>query len=239
MTLGETRSVEASGQTVKFQLKRSERRTLSISVEPDRRVVVTAPVNASAELIDLKVLRRVLWIRQQQRYFEALPPPIPVRRWLNGETHRYLGRQYRLKVCTAPKVSVRLVGRFFVVEVPDLGDARSVEKAMLDWYRAHARAELQERMRRLLESSTWLRLRAPPQLTVRRMRLRWGSTTSSGRIFLNTELVKLPLGCIDYVIAHELAHLKVPNHGRLFWRLLGRLYPEWKTWREKLSLQEV
>jgi predicted metal-dependent hydrolase len=239
VTRGEQRSVEANGQVVKFELKRSERRTLSISVEPDRRVVVTAPVNASAELVDLRVRRRVLWIRQQQRYFEALPPPMPARRWLSGETHRYLGRQYRLKVGTASKVSVRLSGRFFVVGVPDPSDARAVEKAMLAWYKAHARAALLERMRRLLESSTWLRLAAPPQLTVRRMRLRWGSTTSGNRIFLNAELVKLPLGCVDYVIAHELTHLKVPNHGLLFWRLLGRLYPEWKTWRERLSQQEV
>lgn len=237
--LGEPRLVEVNGRVIAFELKRADRRTLSISVEPDRRVVVTAPADAAVDLVDSRVRRRAQWIRRQQDHFESLPAPMPPRRWISGETHRYLGRQYRLKVAPAPKTSVRLAGRFFNVAVPDGDDVCAVESAMNEWYRAHARVILRERLMRLLTASTWLRLPSPPQLTVRRMRLRWGSTTAGSRVCLNVDLVKMPLGCIDYVIAHELAHLRVQNHGAPFWRLLGRLYPEWERWRDKLDQQEV
>ena len=239
MTGVERRSINVSGRVIAFQLKRTERRTLSISVEPDRRVVVTAPADAASDLVDSRVRLKAQWIRRQLRHFESLPPPMPARLWIGGETHRYLGRQYRLKVISAPQTAVRLSGRFFEVSVPDINDSHAVETAMHSWYQTHARAILRERFLRLLGTSTWLRLPTPPQITVRRMRLRWGSTTPSSRVCLNVELVKMPLGCIDYVIAHELAHLKVPNHGAPFWRLLGQLYPEWERWREKLNRQEI
>lgn len=234
----EQRSIEVYGRSITFQLKRADRSTLSITVEPDRRVVVMAPQAADVDLVDSRVRRRAQWIRRQQRHFESLPPPVPPRRWITGETHRYLGRQYRLRVISAPETSVRLTGRFFEVVVPDGDDLQAVSKAMNAWYVTHARVILRERLLRLLQGSVWLRLPVP-QLTVRRMRLRWGSTTAGSRICLNVELVKMPLGCIDYVIAHELAHLRVPNHSTRFWRLLGRLYPEWERWRERLDQQEV
>jgi len=235
---GEQRSIEVYGRSITFHLKRADRRTLSITVEPDRRVVVTAPKEADVDLVDKRVRRRAQWIRRQQNHFESLPPPMPPRRWISGETHRYLGRQYRLKVTSAPETSVRLAGRFFDVVVPDGSDAQAVSAAMNAWYATHARAILRDRLLRMLQGSAWLRLPVP-QLTVRRMRLRWGSTTAGLRVCLNVELVKMPLGCVDYVIAHELAHLKVQNHGAPFWRLLGRLYPEWERWRDRLDQQEV
>lgn len=239
MTLGEQRSVDVYGRAIEFHLQRADRRTLSISVEPDRRVVVTAPTDTAAELVDARVRRRAQWIRRQQRHFESLPPPLPPRRWISGETHRYLGRQYRLKVTSGAETSVRLAGRYFVVVVPDVDDVQAIESEMGAWYQAHARVILQERLLLILASSTWLRLPSPPKLTVRRMRLRWGSTTAGARVYLNVELAKLPLGCIDYVIAHELAHLRVSNHGAQFWRLLGRLCHDWKRWRDKLDQQQI
>jgi predicted metal-dependent hydrolase len=239
LTQGELRSIEIYGRVIVFQLKRTERRTLSISVDPDCRVVVTAPADAAVDLVDSKVRLRAQWIRQQQKHFESLPLPMPPRRWISGETHRYVGRQYRLKVTSAPDSAVRLAGPFFEVVVPDPDNPQAVKTAMNAWYQAHAQVVLQARLLRLLEGSTWLLLPAPPQLTVRRMRLRWGSTTASSRVCLNVDLVKMPLGCIDYVIAHELAHLKFRNHGASFWRLLGQLYPEWERWRDKLNQQEV
>ena len=108
MTVSEQRSVQVNGQVIAFHLRRSDRTTLSISVEPDSRVVVVAPRGAPVDLVESKVRRRATWIRRQQKHFEALPPPLPARQWVSGETHRYLGRQYRLKVASAAQASVRL-----------------------------------------------------------------------------------------------------------------------------------
>lgn len=239
MTRAEHRSVDVYGRVIEFQLKRAKRRTLSISVEPDRRVVVTAPIDAATELVDARVLRRAQWIRRQQKYFDALPPPMPPRRWISGETHRYLGRQYRLRVISEPKSGVRLVDKCFIVSVQDIDDASSIEREMNDWYEARAKEFLPECVARLLESTTWVCPTTAPQIIVRRMRRRWGSTTRAGRIYLNVDLVKMPKGCIDYVLAHELAHLTHPNHSPAFWRLVIRLCPEWQKWRDRLGQQQV
>ena len=168
-----------------------------------------------------------------------MPPPAPIRRWVAGETHRYLGRQYRLKIVQGSTESVRLSGAFFVVTVSDPNDRDAVRANMDRWYRKRAKSILAERMSRILKSTSWLKLSETPLLTIRTMRQRWGSATPSGRIFLNIDLIKVPVGCVDYVIAHELAHLKVPHHGLAFWRLLERVEPHWEYWRSKLDRQEI
>jgi predicted metal-dependent hydrolase len=229
------RIIEVNGQKLSFSLRRSPRRTLAISVEPDGRVVVTAPELASPERIEVVLARRFPWIKRQQRYFEALPPPPTPRQWVSGETHRYLGRQYRLKVIPGETPSVRLTGAYFHVATPDPTNTAAIEQAMAAWYHSHARTLFADRMAKILKDTTWLRDLTPPPITVRHMPKRWGSATPSGRIYLNVDLVKLPPGCIDYVIAHELVHLKIPNHGRAFWRLLGRVCPEWGRWRDRLA----
>jgi predicted metal-dependent hydrolase len=212
---------------------------MSISVEPDQRVVVTAPAAAPEEKVAAVVRRRAQWIRRQQQAFEEMPPPPQPRKWVAGETHRYLGRQYRLKITTGPKASVRLVGPFFVVIAADPNDPETIRAQMARWYREHAKTILTEVVARALRRGHWLDLATPPAVTVRRMWKRWGSTTPAGRVYFNVDLVKAPLGCIEYVVVHELVHLKQPNHGPAFWRMLGRCLPDWKRWKETLEQQEI
>jgi predicted metal-dependent hydrolase len=237
---GRPHAIDLGGRRLEFRLRRSERRqTLEISVAPDQKVTVTAPMTASAERIARAVRRRASWIMRQQRAYEDLPPPPSPRQWVAGETHRYLGRQYRLRLVQAARTSVRLSGAFFVVAVPRPGDQRLVRRAMERWYRDHAISLLGSRVSNALASTTWLRILKPPSVIVRTMRLRWGSATANGRVYFNVDLVKLPLGCIDYVVIHELVHLAIPNHGPTFWRLLSRCMPDWERWKMRLAMQTV
>jgi predicted metal-dependent hydrolase len=235
----EPRSIDVGGQPLEFHLRRSNRRTLSISVEPDQRVVVTAPAEASEGTVAAVVRGRAQWIRRQQLAFEAMPPPPQPRKWVAGETHRYLGRQYRLKVVHGSPPSVRLVGPFFVVAAVTPTDPEAIRAQMDRWYREHAKALLVDGVARAIRRAHWLNLAKPPVITVRKMWKRWGSTAPSGRVYFNVDLVKAPLGCIEYVVVHELVHLRFPNHGPAFWRLLGRCLPDWKRWKERLERQEI
>lgn len=239
MSPSEPRSIDVGGHPLAFHLRRSNRRTMSISVEPDQRVVVTAPAAAPEEKVAAVVRLRAQWIRRQQLAFEAMPPPQQLRRWVAGETHRYLGRQYRLKIVTGEKPRVRLVGPFFVVTAADPNDSATIRAQMDRWYREHAKSILTEVVDRAVRRAHWLHLTSPPAVTVRRMWKRWGSTTPSGRVYFNVDLVKAPLGCIEYVVVHELVHLTCPNHGPAFWRMLGRCLPDWKRWKEGLERQEI
>lgn len=234
------RTTDIGGHPLKFQLRRSEkRRTLEISVGPNGDVLVTAPTSAPDERVLAAIRRRVLWIRRQQRAYEALPSPLPPRQWVAGETHLYLGRQYRLKLRKGQKSDVRLSGTFFEVSLPCPVDHAAVQRAMESWYRKHAIALLVDRVLRARESASWLRAVPLPRVSVRAMRFRWGSATRQGGVYFSTELVKLPLGCIDYVVMHELTHLQIPHHGPKFWRLMSRCMPDWERWKRWLETQAI
>jgi predicted metal-dependent hydrolase len=222
-----------------YELQRTGRqRTVGITVEPDRRVVVLAPKGADQLRIEQILRRRLPWIRRQRQTLESLPlPPVP-RQWVAGETHRYLGRQYRLRPLKASKNSVKLVAGYFVVGLPDTKDRKGIKQLMEAWYRDNAYRVLTKRVERVLRSTTWLEVVSPP-IAIRAMRQRWGSTTAAGRVMFNIDLIKVPLGCIDYVVAHELVHLAIPNHGPAFWQMLTRCLPEWKKWRERLGRVDV
>jgi predicted metal-dependent hydrolase len=233
------REVALGAIVLEYQLRRSARRTLGITVEPHGVVVVTAPAAVTVEQIETVVRRRAGWIRRQLHEVALLPPPPSPREWVSGETHYYLGRQYRLKVVRAAQAEVRLAGRFFRVTVPDWADTKRIRKLMERWLLEHARATFERRTADLIRTTPRLRLTEPPPLLVRKLRYRWGSCSAEGRVLMNVDAVKLPAGCIDYLLLHELCHLRVPHHGRAFWRLLDACMPEWERWRKRLDQAEL
>ncbi len=235
----EIHEVPVPNGALRYELRRTaRRRTVGIAVEPDRRIIVLAPRTASAEVIASLVARRVRWIRRQWQRVETLPPAATPRQWVEGETHRYLGRQYRLKIRDAPTHRVKLQGAFIVVSGRSGEEAGSVRRQVESWYRDRALALLTDRVNRMLRSTTWL-TGLTPAVRVRKLRCRWGSTSPKGRITFNVDLLQLPLPCIDYVVVHELVHLLVPNHSPAFWRMVSRVMPDWKRWRDRLALVEL
>lgn len=207
---------------------------LSISVHPNLSVSAIAPLGVDPEAVDDRVRRRLPWITRQQLRFEQYHPlPVP-RRYVGGETHLYLGRQYRLRIRRG-RTGVRLLGRYLWVFTGRPASRRRV-KALLDgWYRARAPEVFARRLAGLKARAPWLRDVLPSVLKMRVMTHRWGSCTPAGNILLNPELVKAPLGCIDYVLAHELCHLRALDHSPRFVRLLRALVPDWERARQRLN----
>ena len=219
---------------IEFQLKRSKRRTLVISVQPDTTVKVTAPNGARVEAVKAKVRKRAMWVLRQQAFFQDYLPPTPARRYVSGETYRFLGRQYRLKVVEGNKPSVKLKGRFIWVQTPRKGNAARIRVLVEDWYRSHAKSAFERSLEGCLGKLNGYML-DKPRLRLRRMPKRWGSWTRRGYIYLNPELVKAPPSCIDYVVTHELCHLVHPHHGRDFYGLLRRTMPDCEERKARLE----
>ena len=215
------------------QLKRSNRKTLAISVLPDGILELVAPLHAPIELILPRVEKRSAWIRTQRRTFREMNATRPTLRFLNGATHRYMGRQYRLKLAKGEAQEVALRGAYLHVTTPK-GSEFEIKEALEAWYRRQSRLQFE---RRLAYWSEWCRHRKLPQprLRLRRMPKRWGSALPDGTICLNPELIKAPSACIDYVITHEICHLKHPDHGPKFRALLHQLCPDWKRLKERLE----
>ncbi len=231
--------LEYGTQAIRYELRFSERRTLAIHVHPDTRVTVDAPEGSAPAQIEEKVRQRAAWIVKQQRDFERYSYELPPREYVSGETHRYLGRQYRLKVLASEsgRETVKMDrGRIYVYARDTQNRARV--KALLDrWYRRQARRVYAERLEEWFPRCERFGI-ARPEIVVRKMSARWGSCSTGGKITLNLKLIKLPKAYLDYVLVHELCHLVEHHHGPAFYALLDRVLPDWQERREELNRLE-
>jgi predicted metal-dependent hydrolase len=219
-------------ETIAFSLTYQERKTLGITVHPDRSVSVKAPTGAEWEKIESKIRKRAPWILKQQSYFLSFEPRTPPRRYVSGESHLYLGRQYRLKVYERPgEASVKLKRGFLEVFTPDKNDTERLVKA---WYKKRAEIQFPAIAEKWVQRFEKYKV-SPTSTVIKWMDKRWGSCTPAGKIILNVELVKAPKGCISYVVLHELCHLLHPNHSAAFYELQTREMPDWRRWKERLE----
>lgn len=235
MMSAQTDKVHWGRTTISYQYKYANRKTLAISVHPDLTVSVTAPRGTDPAKIRDKVRKRSRWICNAQREFGLYLPKLPPRRYINGESHRYLGRQYRLKAIKGRENGVKCLRGYLWVTTERLPKPRIVERLINEWYFERATTVFRERLAACHRLAK--RVAIPlPELVVRKLKVKWGNCSSSGRVVLNTDLIKAPKECIDYVIAHELCHLKEHHHGPRFWRLLGNLMPDYEKRRHRLNL---
>jgi len=218
-------------------LKRSSRRTLAISVLPSGTVEVVAPLKATSSEIQKKIEKRTTWINRQRRYFSTLNAERPERRYCTGATHRYLGRQYRLKVAKTDKPSVKLRGAYLHVGSRSTS-GKDVASLLTGWTREKAKGQFRQRLEKWRQWCAKYEL-SEPKLHLLYMPKRWGSTRANGHIYLNPELVRTPSPCIDYVIVHEVCHIKHPQHDREFYAELERLCPNWRAHKQRLEASEL
>lgn len=227
-------SIQFGRKRIDFQLSYSNRKTLAIDVHPDLSVVVTAPTNTDDFAVEQKMHKRASWIVQQQRFFENYLPTLPPRRYVSGESHRYLGRQYRLRVHKGSQEVIQMARGQINVYLVDPSNNARVKFIVTQWFRQRAKIIFQELFDAMLLKAERAGV-STCTFELRRMKNRWGSCTSDGQILLNPDLVIAPKMCIEYVITHELCHLKEHNHSPGFYRLLQSLMPDWVKRRERLN----
>ncbi|MFB2772594.1 M48 family metallopeptidase [Pelatocladus sp. BLCC-F211] len=231
-----TRTINYGNETIAFEVNFSERKTLDISVHPNQQVTVKAPVDALLEEIDRRVKKHARWILKQQQFFSQFDPRTPSRQYIGGETHLYLGRQYRLKIEINLQPSVKLKGRYIHVQTPQPGCTETTQKLLENWYLERAKVKFNERL-----DFCFIPFKHfgyfPPSLKIRRLDKRWGSLTATNTIILNRDLIRASSRGIDYVITHELCHLKHPDHSSAFYDFLSSIMPDWE--KRKLRLEQM
>lgn len=205
-----------------------------IHVQPDRRVIVDAPPQTPITEIKQAVLKRARWIGSQLEKLETAHRHALRRQYVSGETHWYLGKRYLLKVReTGKDVSgVKLLGAQLIVSVPER-TASLVKEALATWYRARALQVFERRLTALYPDLDWVK--TMPEWRLRPMKKQWGSCSPKGRLSLNPMLVKAPRQCIDYVVIHELCHIKHHNHSNEYYALLSRRLPDWQERKQRLD----
>ena len=225
----------AYGSTViHYQIVMLPRKSLEIAVHPDQRVIIKAPLGLSQDVIAARVRKRALWITQQLAYFSQFEPRTPARRYVGGESHRYLGRQYRLKIAESDHNQVRLKQGYFCIDTTSR-EPEQIKRLIALWYEARASVVLRQ-----IFDDAWEGFKREgihkPCLKRRTMRTRWGSLSSKGYITLNNLLIQAPRACIEYVVIHELCHLLHHNHGPGFYRLLDDSMPDWVQRKQRLEM---
>ena len=210
------------------------REKIVIHIHPNGSVQVDAPSGTANAAVKEAVQKRARWVTTQLEQFREQQREVLPRRYVSGESHFYQGRRYPLKILRAqgePRVALRR-GQLRITTADR--SPHAVKTLLWQWYRAHARDTFQRRLGVLAQQVSWLP--APrPLITLRTMRKRWGSCSPRGHIVLNPHLVKAPRDCIDYVIMHELCHLKEHNHGPQFYRSLSQVMPDWKAVKSRLD----
>ncbi len=210
---------------------------VTIKVHPDKRVVASAPVDATDDAIQSAMLKKARWIWKHLNSFNSQHDYVLPRQYISGETQFYLGRRYVLKVIIDPnnKSNVKLLrGQLTVSLKSNYSNKPKKVKALLDnWYLEHAKNVFKERLNAVTPKATWVK--EIPSFRIMAMKKQWGSCSKKGTVILNPHLVKAPKECIDYVITHELCHIAEHNHSEKFWKLLTRVMPDWKSVKEKLD----
>lgn len=210
------------------------RKHLTITVHPDCTIKARAPEGIDLAEIERRLHRRKGWIARQVSYFEQFQPAATERKYVSGETHYYLGRQYRLRISRGPIPRVHLRGRFFQMELPELDDRGKAKLLLRQWYGDRAQTQFAKRIDRfwhLISNS----IDRKPTFRLRALKRRWGSYSSNGIMSFNSELIRLPANCIDYVIVHELCHAVYADHDKKYYQLLSSVLPDWETRKDKLE----
>jgi predicted metal-dependent hydrolase len=224
-------------ETIRFSVVRRVRKTLSISVLPNQQVEVFAPEDASSERIIEKVRNRAPWICKQLRYYDQFQPKTPERRYVGGETHLYLGRQYKLKVIPGIRNNVTMQRGQLIVLSTKPGRAMQTRELVRDWMLQRAQTKFAERLDICRERFPDPEKVIPNSVIIRELSSRWGSMTGKRNLVLNRALIGASTESIDYVITHELCHIDHPHHGSAFFDQLRRVMPDWEKRKSRLERQ--
>jgi predicted metal-dependent hydrolase len=207
---------------------------VAIHVNPDGSVSVDAPVGFADDSIKDAVQKRARWVvthvnEANQRYAHVRP-----KEYVSGEQVLYLGRRYMLKVIpvTGKPAGPRLIGNQLEVQSAT-GDMADVRGRIRAWYRVKGRDYFARRIDCLVKTLPWVT--TPPTFRLLDMTRQWGSCSPTGEVILNPHLIKAPRACIDYVLVHELAHLKHHDHGPQFWKLIDAHAGDWRKAKHHLD----
>ncbi|MDA1097594.1 MAG: SprT family zinc-dependent metalloprotease [Proteobacteria bacterium] len=211
-----------------FEIKRSQRRkTLCLQIR-DGQVKVMVPVRTPERQITALLNKHTPWIRRKLQEHAARPAAMP-KSYVNDEIYTHLGEVYRLKIVAGPHWPAERVGSDLVVTLParmaDGAREARIKDRLYEWYRQSALEEFQART-----ECYGQRLGvAPTTVKVKSYKRRWGSCSAGGEITYNWRLVIAPSSVLDYVAAHEVAHLIQHNHSPDFWRLVEELMPDYRS----------
>lgn len=232
------RFVEVGDDNIPYTLVRTRRKTIGITIDVNGEVKVSAPLRISEKQIKEIVQKKAEWIARKVKEARKINSGIARRQFVSGESLPYLGKEYTLKIVEKDlcKAEVHVEDGTFLMYINQglSGESRkqAVQEALIKWYRQRFAEVVKERMEKYSS-----KLKATPcRVVIKDQKTIWGSCSKKGNINLNWRLVMAPLDIVDYVVVHELCHLKVMNHSKDFWNLVESILSDYREKREWLKV---
>ncbi len=223
--------MEISG--VEVEVIKKNIKNIHLSVQPPAgRVRISAPVGAKDETIKLFAVKKIGWIKKQIQKFENQPRQSE-REYVSGESHYLWGRRYRLELKYSKKANkVETNGNKLVLTVRETSTQEQREKVINEWYRTELKAKLPA----LLEKWEEIIGVKANAVGVKNMLTKWGTCNVKGkRIWVNLQLAKKPVACLEYIVVHELVHLLEKNHTTAFIHYMDKILPGWRVTKDELN----
>jgi predicted metal-dependent hydrolase len=219
---------------IRVEIVRKDIKNLHLGVyPPNGRVRVAAPLRVSDDAVRLAVVGKLSWLKRQRAQFEAQSRQSE-REMVTGESHYLLGRRYRLRVIAHDgPATIELRGKSAIaMHVRPEVKPEDRERLLQRWYRQ----QLKDLVGPLLEKWQQRLGVQAAECRIKRMKTKWGTCNrDAGRVWLNLELAKKPIRCIEYVLVHELAHLIEQHHSDRFVAIMDQSLPQWRTVRDELN----
>lgn len=224
---GTLRYIQLEREVVGYRLRRARRRSIGLAIDEDG-LRVAAPGHTPIAEVEGFIRDKTRWVLRKLSEWRAAPKP-PAVRWSDGGVIALLGAPLTIELLPGER-GIRLEQDRLGIGLAPRGDAAALRKRGIDWFKERGRALFAERL-----ALYAARLGVPaPALALSSARRQWGACRKDGRVRLNWRLIHLPLHLIDYVVAHELAHLREMNHSARFWAVVGDLYPGYPAARREL-----
>jgi predicted metal-dependent hydrolase len=210
---------------IEYEIKFSKRKTLNITVERDRKIIVRAPLNLSLEKIEEIVQSKRQWLKEKMNHIQKYPVDTKPKEFISGETLLYLGRNYQLLVVDEVIEGIDFNQRFRISKV----NQENANQLFKDWYMKQALQKI-EPLAKMYANSLGVKYN---EFKTSEMKYRWGSCTPNNNIIFNWRIIKAPMYVLEYLVAHELVHLIEDNHTPRFWNILSIQVPHFqkaKNW---------
>ena len=220
-------------EDIEFKVIYSRRSTIGISVLPDSSVIVRVPYLTTLKTINRIVKEKYFWVIKHRDNYRELDNSSRNKSYTSGETYLFRGKESLLKIEKSAKPYVIFFDSTIELGTEKTDDPETVRRLLYKGYKNEAITHFPVLMRKVLNEHENEKFK-PEGLIIRTMKRRWGSCSNKGIVTLSTELIKLSDQYIEYVITHELCHLKHHNHGPNFYKLLTEIYPEWRMVRKEL-----
>jgi predicted metal-dependent hydrolase len=206
-------------------------KNINLRVRPDCKVVMSVPIKTTDKHIEYVLKKRKDWIISKLDFYKSVPV-LEIKEYVSGENCRFLGRNYRLKVIQNNEESVTLKGGYLNLLVKDKNNFKRKEYLVKQWYLQKSKNHI----KKAFDKYQPIVNKEVKSFKIRKMKTRWGSCNPvKSYINLNSELIKFPTRCIEYVVFHELTHLIYPNHNKNFYNYLSVHMPNWKKSKDRLE----